>query len=528
LSPTNESSAVICFPLEDSFISPDAPIWKKCSLLWLVPTLLALSCAHPRQKFQPSEGVLVAGLRETERHRAPLPELRIGWFRGSPENVTFWVHLDSQGRVLEVRDVKTDYASFPFVYRRDAVVEAVSKITYRPFLHEGVAVEAWVQDQAEVGTESAKPPSPRAGTFPTLLEPTGFSIRLSRSACFGSCPSYSVVIHGDGNIEFHGEHYVAMPGNHQARISPEAVARLLERFRAAQFFEFKDKYVASVTDNPTYCLELAIGAKKKTITDYVGTWVGMPTIVSELEDAVDEAAGTDRWVSAGPGTLAAMQAAGIAPNSERAGEILVHAVESGKGEAVRSLLLAGAPVRHSGANHSDMSLLTATSYIRDRESQQAVFKALLENAEVRADKAGIQDALGRVAGEGNVEVARMLIAAGADPRQLFRERHQSVGTPDQTYLMRAAASGVWEMLDDALSRPHDIHAVDSQGRSAVGHVLWSAPPMEYIFPLVDRLLAVGADKAELTRALADVCDFPQWHDGLVKRGADPTVCRKAK
>jgi len=52
--------------------------------------------------------------------------------------------------------------------------------------------------------------------------------------------------------------------------------------------------------------------------------------------------------------------------------------------------------------------------------------------------------------------------------------------------------------------------------------------MEYIFPLVDRLLAVGADKAQLTRALADVCDFPQWHDGLVKRGADPTVCRKAK
>src|SRR5712671_1431378 len=39
-------------------------------------------------------------------------------------------------------------------------------------------------------------------------------------------------------------------------------------------------------------------------------------------------------------------------------------------------------------------------------------------------------------------------------------------------------------------------------RSAVGHVLWSAPPMEYIFPLVDRLLAVGADKAQLTRALA--------------------------
>jgi hypothetical protein len=90
--------------------------------------------------------------------------------------------------------------------------------------------------------------------------------------------------------------------------------------------------------------------------------------------------------------------------------------------------------------------------------------------------------------------------------------------------MRAAASGIWEMIDDALSRPHDIHAVDSQGRAAIGHVVWSAPPMEDIFPVVDRLLSAGAGKQELTRALADVCNSPQWRDGLVKRGADSAVC----
>jgi hypothetical protein len=48
--------------------------------------------------------------------------------------------------------------------------------------------------------------------------------------------------------------------------------------------------------------------------------------------------------------------------------------------------------------------------------------------------------------------------------------------------------------------------------------------MEDIFPLVDRLLAAGAGKQELTRALADACDSPQWRDGLVKRGADSAVC----
>lgn len=493
---------------------------------WL-PILLALSSARicQSQKFQPPDGMLTtAGLRETERHRAPIPVLRIGRSKGSPENVTFWVHVDAEGRVLEVREFKTD-APFRFEYRTDALVEAIRKIAYHPFLRDGVATEAWVQDEVEVGTESAKPPSSGAGrTFPTLVELTDFSIKLSRSGCYGTCPSYAVVIHGDGKIEFHGGHYVSIPGDHQARIAPEAAAQLLERFRAAEFFEFKDKYVASVTDNPTYCLELAIGPKRKTITDYVGTWVGMPTLVSELEDAVDNAAGTDRWVSAGTGTLAAMQEAGIAPNSKQAGEILVYAVEEGKWEAVRSLLDEGAPVRISDADHASRSLLTAASFIRDRKSQHEVFNALLENAEVRADKTGIQDALGRVAGDGNVEVAQTLIAAGADSTQLLRDTYQSEGKPDQTYLMRAAASGIWEMLDDALSRPHDIHAVDSKGRSAVGHVVWSAPPMEDIFPLVDRLLAAGAGKQELTRALADACDLPQWRDGLVKRGANSAVC----
>jgi hypothetical protein len=485
---------------------------------------LLFSFDAQREKFQPPEGMLTAGLRETERHRAPLSELRIGRSLGSPQNVIFWVHVDAEGRVLEVREFKTD-APFSFGYRIDTLVESVRKITYRPFFRNGVAAEAWVQDQVEIGAEPSRPELSRAGaTFPTPPEPSRFSIQLSRSGCYGTCPSYSVVVHGDGKIEFHGKRYVAIPGDYQARIAPEAAERLLERFRAADFFGFKDEYRAGVTDNPTYCLELVIGAKKKTIIDYVGTWVGMPTSISELEDAVDEAAGTDRWVSTGPQTLAAMGEAGIAPSSKRAGEILVHAVKEGKGEVVRSLLVAGVPVQAQNANGDNISLLGVASFVRDRESQREVFKALLENAEVRADKAGMQEALGHVASDGNVEVARTLISAGADATQLFLDTYQNEGKPDQTYLMRAAASGIWEMIDDALSRPHDIHAVDSQGRSAVGHVVWSAPPLEDIFPLVDRLLAVGAGKPELTRTLADACDSPQWRDGLVKRGADSTVC----
>ena len=143
-----------------------------------------------------------------------------------------------------------------------------------------------------------------------------------------------------------------------------------------------------VTDNPTYCLELIIGAKKKTIVDYVGTWVGMPEFITELEDAVDEAAGTDRWVTTGPGTVAVMQEAGIAPNSEQANEILVYAVKEGKAEVVRSLLTAGAPLRIRKANQDSTGLLTIASFVRARESLGEVFKALLESPKCAQTKLG--------------------------------------------------------------------------------------------------------------------------------------------
>ena len=148
---------------------------------------------------------------------------------------------------------------------------------------------------------------------------------------------------------------------------------------------------------------------------------------------------------------------------------------------------------------------------------------------VRANKPDLQRALGKAASEGQVEIVRMLIAAGADPQASFQDTYNADQKPaDQTFLMRAVESGVWSMIDDALSRPHDIHAVDHDGHSALAVVVWTSPPVEDIFPIVDKLIADGADKKELDRALADACDRAEWRDGLVARGADLQICKAQK
>jgi hypothetical protein len=484
----------------------------------------------------------VAGLRETATHRSSIPGLRITSDHGGPSTANFWLHLDAAGHVLEVKDIKTEDYQHP-QFDPDELVEAMRKVIYAPFTRNGSPVEAWAQDTVELLAREDASLLPISiqrvvSRFPEPNPPADFSISLSRSGCFGSCPGYSVTIHGDGKVSYKGNWYVSIEGEHTAHISPEAARQLLERFRSANFFALKSEYRAGVTDNPTYCLELQIGAKKKIITDYVGEWVGMPAAVTQLEDAVDQTADSARWVTASSQTLEAMRDAGLSPSSKEANQILHRAVLYGKPDTVRELLAAGVSTIPESKPKCTVemwmsgsgSLLEDAAYYRDDlKSRKEVIAALLENPVVRADKQDIQRALGKTVADGQFDVARMLIAAGADPQALFQDSESGDKKPaDQSYLMRAVESGVWSMIDDALSRPHDIHAVDHDGRSALAMVIWTSPQDEDIFPIIDRLLAEGAGKKELDRALADTCDRSDWRDGLIARGANSQICADKK
>ena len=138
-------------------------------------------------------------------------------------------------------------------------------------------------------------------------------ISLQRTACYGPCPDYLVTIDGHGNVVFETEPPIGVgdaqvhqmmapdsgvlfPGRHADRIAESVVDDLVEQFRKARFFELKNEYRASVTDSAAYIVTLDTGHGKKTIEDYVGGDVGMPASITALEDAIDKAAGTERWV----------------------------------------------------------------------------------------------------------------------------------------------------------------------------------------------------------------------------------------
>lgn len=132
--------------------------------------------------------------------------------------------------------------------------------------------------------------------FPQILVWNSLVITLERGICFGTCPIYSVEIHGDGSVLYKGVDCVAAVGERRSRVSVGDVHKLVDDFRAANFFSMRDHYAASVTDLPAYRIGIGFDGHRKTVLDYVGSMVGMPPDVAKLEDAVDKLAGTAGWI----------------------------------------------------------------------------------------------------------------------------------------------------------------------------------------------------------------------------------------
>src|SRR5258708_33320598 len=71
------------------------------------------------------------------------------------------------------------------------------------------------------------------------------TIHLERTRCYGSCPAYTVTIHGDGRVEYAGTKNVKVTGQQTGRVEPEAVKRLLSQLAQAKILAIQTDYSAA-------------------------------------------------------------------------------------------------------------------------------------------------------------------------------------------------------------------------------------------------------------------------------------------
>jgi len=165
---------------------------------------------------------------------------------------------------------------------------------YKPFRRGGHPIVAQIQDRISI-----LPPERLPSThipFPTVEDWKSLVITLERTGCYGTCPSYKVEVHGDGTVLYTGKAFVAVSGKHTGRIPQSNVLQLLEAFRGADYFSLDDTYTWGITDQPTYITSIAFDSVHKSVVDYVGEHAGMPDVVRELEETIDQIVTIEKWV----------------------------------------------------------------------------------------------------------------------------------------------------------------------------------------------------------------------------------------
>jgi len=416
---------------------------------------------------------------------------------------------------------------WPFSYHgRPVLAEGVVQIQQRP-------PDRWRDPQASM------PP----------IDYATLRIGLTRSACLGSCPDYAVTIDGAGEVTFstraeslpgaaevHRQFSrsigVLVSGVHHSRIDRPALNALIDRFRQAHFFGLRREYAAPITDSPTYELSFESGGRRWTVTDYVGEPVGMPHVVTMLENAVDEAAGTARWISGNHETVAALRGEGFDFRSQAAGELAVTAVSKSAArngatdQFLIDLIEAGLPLDRPvrvmrGGDEAPLGVALAIGAAQTHRGQLLDYLAE-RHWLTRIPRVQLSRLFAESGGGCDPQIARALIAAGADP-MARTSRGPDEGEPGGATALIAALYGY--RCEDADKAPLvaalldvgvDINATNDAGETAIFGI--EDPRLQ------EQLLAAGA-RVNVRDRRGNSPVFSSWTDrivlGLLDAGADP-------
>lgn len=342
-----------------------------------------------------------------------------------------------------------------------------------PFERNGRPVVAKIHTSVQIN-----PPEQRRDyrqPFADVKDRHSLRIRLERTACLGTCPSYSVEITGDGKVTYRGERFVAIQGGHHATLDQRAIDDLIAHFRDADFFSLLDNYAAAITDNPNYTVSIAYDGRTKTVNDYVGLVVGMPDAVHDLEDAIDRIAGITRWTAGDSETVPSLRAEGWDFTSMKPENLSLAAgiAQYGSDGALKDLIAAGAPITTSVKIGFGPEASTALEIAAAR-GNAAMVSALL-TAGVKWPKSVLSQAMARGAHAGITEIIGQLAIYGADARFKNEDGH--------TVLMNAAESGVADAIASVLffetgsggggfgqpptDKNTDVNAQDGEGKTAL-------------------------------------------------------------
>jgi len=447
-------------------------------MLWSIVVLVclfspSLFASEGQRPAYPSFDYQVARDHEIKPHRRAIPVVGMGQEYTSHQlHVELTVSPTGDVTHAEAIDEDGDTRFWP------QLEGEVYRWKFTPFKAGGKPVMATVEEHIDL-----VPPERLPKTHvppPAITKDSKVAITLLQWTCDGPCPLHSVTVSTDG-IVFEGFN-VAARGRHTDKIDNDAVIALAKRFAAADFYSMEDDYRYRGWDTLSSSPSITIDGHTKSVRDYQGQWVGMPSVIAELEDEVDAVARTERWIEGGDGLVAALRAEKFDFASYDAQVILYETAARGQTTTVRELLAAGVPLKPLPAPTTDnpyggpfgeVRLLTAASWHPD------TLRVFLDLGASKEDQKDKDRALDGAASAGKLEAVRALIGYGANPNVDFSKLSSTSGvlwSPGGSVAMcgegagsviDAARSGNLEVVKEILRYGPKLEARDRKGKTAL-------------------------------------------------------------
>lgn len=128
------------------------------------------------------------------------------------------------------------------------------------------------------------------------LKKNTLMISIERESCRGFCPSYKMVIYGDGSVEYEGKRNVDNIGMYEKKIGKDKVKELLKAFQDANYLgldnEYDDPAVADVPATLTSIKFLDKESKADKSKNIRNRSKG-PEALNKLQDQIDAIVGKD-------------------------------------------------------------------------------------------------------------------------------------------------------------------------------------------------------------------------------------------
>jgi hypothetical protein len=126
------------------------------------------------------------------------------------------------------------------------------------------------------------------------------TVELSRGPCYGTCPAYTITVHGDGQVQYVGQQGPSrIQTKKSGAIGREKVAQILHVLDDVEFITLEGRAFTWAYDTPTIGVRTSVDGKTKQVAsdaDFVGAPKGRQARFVEAAGKIDSILASSTWL----------------------------------------------------------------------------------------------------------------------------------------------------------------------------------------------------------------------------------------